>query len=106
MDTLHPYNTTRYADHGGPQGPRKRVDTSCPSRSPGNSLCMHALPAGARRSCSSATVTSKIRGVPGGGQVSKRATTPKPKQKAGADPATAESRRGAEPAEHLRWCRL
>ena len=48
----------------------------------------------------------RIRGVPGGGQVPMRATTPKPEQKAGADPATAEGRRGAEQAEHLQWCRL
>ncbi len=35
-----------------------------------------------------------------------RATTPKPKRKAGVDPAAAQGRRGAEQAEHLQWCRL
>ena len=48
----------------------------------------------------------RIRGVPGGGQVPMRVTTLKPKQKAGADPATAEGRKDGEQAEHLQWCRL
>ncbi len=41
------------------------------------------------------------RDVPGGGQDPESAATPKPKQKAGVDSATAYGRRGAEQAEHL-----
>ena len=47
-----------------------------------------------------------FRDVPGGGQVPKRANTPRQKPKAGADSAAAQGRRGAEPAEHFKWCRL
>ncbi len=46
------------------------------------------------------------RDVPGGGQEPECATTSKPKRKAGVDPAAAQGRRGAEQAEHLKWCRL
>ena len=41
--------------------------------------------------------------VTGGGRVPRRANTPRPGQKAGADSATAQGQRGAEQAEHLEW---